>query len=158
MQINPDTFKPYKIAATWLGCGDLKPAPGTWGTLGALPFGAALMFAQANSLLLIAIAAITALGFWSASIWEKETGIHDDKRIVIDEVAGMWIALIPAALNPFHILVAFALFRFFDILKPFPIGWIDQKLPGAASVMLDDIYAGLAAGFILLGLRYALHF
>ena len=70
---------------------------------------------------------------------------HDSKMIVIDEVAGQWIALLPAALNPALILIAFILFRFFDILKPWPISFIDKKVPGALGVMGDDIIAGLFA-------------
>lgn len=144
----------FKIAATWFGCGYLKPAPGTWGTIGTLPLGILLLWINSAPLLLLVIALISVIGLLSAHRWEQTTGIHDDKRIVIDETAGMLIALIPAALNPLHILIAFIAFRTFDIIKPGPIGWIDKNIHGAMGVMMDDIYAGLLAACLLLGLRY----
>jgi len=80
------------------------------------------------------------------------TGEHDSGAIVIDEVAGMWITLLPIAYSPIHILLAFALFRFFDIVKPWPISWCDKKLPGALGVMADDVVAGIFSALILGGL------
>lgn len=75
--------------------------------------------------------------------------------IVIDEVAGMWIALIPVfGQSLLFVLLAFALFRFFDILKPWPISWLDKNINGAAGVMADDILAGAFAAFCLIGLQY----
>lgn len=76
--------------------------------------------------------------------------------IVVDEVAGMWIALIPVAAYPsfLFIALAFLLFRFFDVLKPWPISYLDQNVDGAAGVMADDILAGVFAAFCLIGLHY----
>lgn len=144
---------PAIFLASWLGSGFLKPAPGTWGSLAALPFGLALSYYSGITGLLLGIALIFIIGLWSAAIFEEQSGVHDDKRIVIDEVAGQWIALIPAAFNPLLILLAFISFRFFDILKPWPIGYIDKKVEGAFGVMFDDIIAGIFAGFIVLGVR-----
>ena len=141
--------------ATWFGSGLLKPAPGTWGTIAALPFGYGLLMLNDPLIHLAAILLVTLFGLWSANEFEKIHGIHDDKRIVIDEVAGMWIALIPATLNPITILLAFALFRLFDILKPWPISIADKQIRGALGVMLDDIIAGIIAAFILWGILYA---
>ena len=137
--------EPFVWLASWFGSGFINPAPGTWGSLGALPFGVILyMFGGASGLAMAAFI-ITLIGLWSADKFDKAMDGHDSKMIVIDEVAGQWIALLPAALNPALILIAFILFRFFDILKPWPISFIDKKVPGALGVMGDDIIAGLFA-------------
>ena len=141
--------------ATWFGCGLMRPAPGTWGTLGALPFGVLLLVFFGWPALLAAAAIVFAAGYWAASEFEKMTGEHDSGKIVIDEAAGMFLALLPAAPNTVSIALAFALFRFFDVLKPWPVSWCDKKLPGALGVMMDDVAAGLMAAACLWGLRYA---
>lgn len=146
---------PATILSTWFYSGLLNPAPGTWGTIAALPFAYGLIVLDNIWITLAAIAAVFIIGLWGGDVMEKQTGIHDDKRIVIDEVAGMWIAIIPATLNPLTLLAAFVLFRFFDILKPWPIGWVDKKVKGSFGVMFDDIIAGIFAAIILLGARYA---
>ena len=74
-----------------------------------------------------------------------------DGRIVIDEVAGQWLALIPLPLDPGLYLLAFLAFRLFDILKPWPVGWADRRLPGAFGIMADDLLAGLYAGGLVFG-------
>lgn len=142
------------MLATWFGCGLARKAPGTWGTLGALPFGMALLWLGGAYLLLPAALIISIIGFYAAATYERETGIHDAGAIVIDEVAGMWITLCAATLTPLSVILAFALFRLFDILKPWPISWADRR-PGATGVMLDDILAGIIAALCLGGLRYA---
>lgn len=142
--------EPYVLLASWFGCGFIKPAPGTWGSLGALPFGVALLMLGGLPLLILSIIIITAIGFWTATKFDKAMGGHDSKMIVIDEAAGQWIALITCALNPILILVSFLSFRFFDILKPYPINVVDKHVPGAAGVMGDDLIAGLFAAVIVL--------
>lgn len=146
-----DRSEPYVWLATWGGLGFLKPAPGTWGSLGALPFGVLFLWLGGVPLLITMTIIVTAAGFWAAKKFDTAMGGHDSKMIVIDEVAGMWIALIPAAaLNPVSLLVAFLAFRFFDIVKPYPVSFIDKDIPGAAGVMGDDLMAGLYAGLIVL--------
>ncbi|PCI56335.1 MAG: phosphatidylglycerophosphatase A [Alphaproteobacteria bacterium] len=151
-----DTKEPYVWLASWFGCGFINPAPGTWGSLGALPFGIILYMVCGAYGLAVAAFIITLVGLWSADKFDKAMDGHDSKMIVIDEVAGQWIALIPAALNPILILFAFILFRFFDILKPWPISFIDKKVPGALGVMGDDILAGLFAAICVVGLSIVL--
>lgn len=145
-----DQKEPYVWLAAWFGCGFIKPAPGTWGSLGALPFGLALLLIGGVNLLIAGIVVITALGFWSAHKFDQAMDGHDSKMIVIDEVAGQWIALIPCALNPILIIVAFIFFRFFDILKPYPISIVDKEVKGAAGVMGDDLVAGLFAAAVVI--------
>ncbi len=145
-----DRNKAYTWVASWFGCGFINPAPGTWGSLGAIPFGIVIYMLGGGTLLAVAAAFITLLGLWAADRFDKAVDGHDSKMIVIDEVAGQWIALIPAALNPYLTLVAFIAFRFFDILKPWPVCFFDKKIKGAMGVMGDDIIAGLYAAAIVI--------
>lgn len=149
-----DFKNPATWVATWMGCGLMHPAPGTWGTLGALPIGLILLALGGKIALLIGIVFVTLIGIWAANKFETMTGAHDNSMIVIDEVAGLWITLMASTLSPLSILAAFALFRFFDILKPWPISWLDQKLPGGVGVMADDLAAGLAAALCLYGIHH----
>lgn len=141
--------------ATWFGCGLMKPAPGTWGTIGALPFGIFILAFGGMPALVVAVVLTCIVGYWAAERFEEQVGEHDSGAIVIDEVVGVWIALIPTALSIPYVIAAFLLFRFFDILKPWPISWADKKLPGAFGVMADDIIAGIFAALILVGARIA---
>ncbi len=145
-----DRKKCYVWLASWFGCGFLNPAPGTWGSLGALPFGIILYILGGWSILLVAIIIVTIIGLWSADRFDKALDGHDSKMIVIDEVAGQWIALIPAALNPYLIIISFIAFRFFDIIKPWPVSFFDKKVEGAVGVMGDDIVAGLMAALLVM--------
>ncbi len=146
---NPATW-----VATWFGCGLMRPAPGTWGTLGALPLGLILLVLGGKIALLIGIAFVLPVGLWSAKQFNTMTGTHDNSMIVIDEVAGLWITLLACTLSPLSILLTFALFRFFDILKPWPVSWLDRNLKGAWGVMLDDVAAGIFAALCLWGIHY----
>ncbi len=156
---NVDLKKPSIWVATWLGSGFLNPAPGTWGSLAALPFGI-FIFAQFGlTALLIATILTFAVGLWAAKEFETATGLHDAKMVVIDEVVGLWLALIPvfavAGIHWVWITIALILFRGFDIAKPWPISYLDKNLKGAWGVMLDDVLAGIAAALIIAGLFYA---
>lgn len=150
-----------KIAGTVFGIGYLRPAPGTWGSLAALPLGWLLHRIGGFPLLALSALAVFAIGVWAAA--QLIGGDNKDpSEIVIDEVAGQLIALFPlsypawshgieiTALWPGWI-AAFALFRLFDILKPGPIGRADKR-GDALGVMLDDVIAGLfaAVGVMLL--------
>lgn len=131
--------------ATFFGVGRLRPAPGTLGSLAAIPFG--FLIASAGGPLALAMAAliVTCVGAVAATTYGKKSGTVDDQSIVIDEVAGMWIAAIPAATVPALWAVAFVLFRFFDIYKPWPASYFDNKKRGGWDVMLDDVIAGIFA-------------
>lgn len=148
-----DPKHPTTWLASWFGFGFLNPAPGTWGSLGALPFGIVLYWLGGAPLIGVAAALMTLVGLWAADRFDKEMNGHDSKMIVIDEVVGQWLALIPAALNPYLIALAFILFRFFDITKPWPVSFFDQKVEGAPGVMGDDIVAGVLAGMVVAVLK-----
>lgn len=137
------------LLATWFGAGYLKPAPGTWGTLAGLPFAVGAFYFWGLAGLLTFIVLTFVLGLWSGHHFGKHSGDHDDSRIVIDEVCGMAIALIPTMLNPVMVFAAFVLFRLFDIRKPFPVSYFDKKVPNVYGVMMDDVVAGLYAGLII---------
>jgi phosphatidylglycerophosphatase A len=147
-----------RLLTIFFGAGLLRPAPGTWGSLAALALGLAIDRFLGFPLLVIATLAVTWLGFWACE--QELRGRHgeDPSEIVIDEVAGMWTALLfPAAafwwrgtddwaLNAWPGWVAaFLFFRLFDIWKPWLVGRADRR-HDAAGVMLDDLWAGLFAG------------
>ncbi len=154
----PSLKNPAILLATWFGCGYLRPGPGTWGSLGALPFGIALFYGGGIYALAAGIVLVTAIGFWAAGRFDAMSGAHDSKEIVIDEVAGQWIALLPVFyflnLSIGFIVLSFVLFRFFDILKPWPISVFDRKVRGPLGVMSDDIIAGVFAALCIYGAIY----
>lgn len=155
------------IVATFFGAGLLRPAPGTWGSLAALPVAWALHVLGGFWLLALATAAAFLLGWWATIAETRGQDDPDPSEIVIDEVAGMWLALWPVSLGaavagvPVTALwpgwvVAFVAFRAFDIWKPGPVGWAD-RLHTPLGVMLDDIIAGLMAALVVLGLAGVAH-
>jgi len=130
--------------ATWFGSGLSPKASGTAGSLAALPFAFVIQYYGGNSALFLASVAIFFVGWWAACQYLKHTGRDDDpKEIVVDEVAGMWLLLCFGTLTWQSYAMSFALFRFFDALKPWPISVADRKIKGGFGVMFDDILAAL---------------
>ena len=138
-----------KILSTWFGAGLLPKAPGTWGSLAALPL--AWIIASWGGPLALGVATIivSLVGWWAADIYVRHTGVNDPSEVVIDEVAGQWLTLLVVPPDPLLYLAGFALFRLFDIRKPWPVGWADRTIPGGLGVMVDDIFAGLYAALFL---------
>jgi phosphatidylglycerophosphatase A len=135
------------LVATMGGIGWLKPAPGTWGSLVVLP--AALL--GPLPVLFLAIL-VTLIGFYAVREVLRDTPNQDPGWIVVDEAAGMLLALTGLSVDAslWGVLISFGLFRVFDIFKPWPISWADQQ-KGAFGVMLDDIVAGaLVAAALML--------
>lgn len=159
MSDHPPIHYPSTLLATWFGCGLINPAPGTWGSLGAIPPALLIFYLLGFWPFLMALFILTPIAFWATAAYERESDTHDAKQIVIDEVIGQWIALLPVffliGLNWVFILIAFALFRLFDITKPWPISYFDKHVKGANGVMLDDIVAGIFAAAIITGASYA---
>ena len=141
-------YHPATWISTWFGSGLLPKAPGTWGSLAALPPGALLVWLGGPWALVGGIAAVLLLGLWATSLYAVGTGRDDPSDVVIDEVAGQWLALLPAGLNPILFVVAFAAFRAADIVKPWPVGWIDRRIKGAFGVMADDLVAAVYAALV----------
>ncbi|MCA8929951.1 MAG: phosphatidylglycerophosphatase A [Alphaproteobacteria bacterium] len=143
-----------KLLATWFGSGLLPKAPGTWGSLAALPPGLLLLWAGGVELLAIGTLAVSLAGIWAGGRYAAALGRDDPGAVVIDEVAGLWLALLPcAALAPLEIALAFLLFRAADILKPWPASWADRTLPGGLGIMADDWIAGVYAALALVLLQ-----
>jgi phosphatidylglycerophosphatase A len=132
--------------ATWGGTGLLPWAPGTFASLAALPLAWLLMAAGGIWLLLAATLAVFLLGLWAAERYMAAVGIHDPTAVVIDEIAGQWLTLCVAALEPLAYVAGFVLFRVFDVLKPWPVSWLDRRVGGGFGVMIDDVGAALYAG------------
>ena len=146
-----------------LGSGLPRRAPGTWGTVGGLIVAIPLMSLGFIPFLIITILSCV-IGIWICGRSSKLMNVHDDPHIVWDEWSGIWITLLPfsylststatfwqditQSLSILSLAVAFILFRFFDIIKPPPIGWADEKVAGGLGIMLDDIIAGIMAAVV----------
>ena len=155
LDIWPDRFRSFSFwLSVGLGSGLIKPAPGTWGSVFALMLGYLIIENGVPVQLFgAAIVGVSVLGVVTINRIEKLSGVHDAPEIVIDEVAGMWIAMLPLyhlGTGYVALLIAFGLFRVFDILKPWPIGWLDKQVTGGFGVMIDDIVAGI---FAVLGIE-----
>ncbi len=143
------------LIATVGGVGHLRPAPGTWGSLIALPMAWLIHVIGGPWLLIIAIIAGFIKGLWATAQVTRGREDHDPSEVVIDEVVGQWIALLPLSFGAWHMgaaitalwpgwVAAFLLFRLFDIAKPGPVGWADRR-GDPLGVMLDDVIAGALA-------------
>ena len=153
MQGSADGRAPYSppwrdaptFVATLGGTGLLPRAPGTWGSLAALPV-AWFVLEGLGPLALGIVAALTFfLGWWVSADVIRRTGDDDPGSIVIDEFAGQLTALISASTELWQFALAFVLFRLADIAKPWPVSWADREIKGGLGVMTDDILAGLYA-------------
>lgn len=154
-----------RLITTVFGLGFLKPAPGTWASLAAVLAGVLIWRVAGFPGLLFATFAVTLAGFWACA--QDLLPDEDPAEVVVDEVAGQWLALLFPAAAFWSIgwagwlpwpapLAAFALFRLFDIWKPGPVGWADRR-GTPAGVMLDDLIAGVMAGVSVLLLGGAWH-
>jgi phosphatidylglycerophosphatase A len=151
-KLKPDWAFLYAHPAHWLalgfGSGLAPKAPGTWGTLVALPIMAALQFFLPNPIIFAFCVPLFALGVFASEITGRALGVSDYGGIVIDEIVAMLMVLCFTPQTPLAWLIAFALFRLFDIVKPWPISWFDRRVKGGLGVMLDDL---IAAIFAILG-------
>ena len=136
---------------SWFGAGWLKPAPGTWGSAAALPAAWLLWWLGGPIAVGIAAVAVSLIGWWASERIVRADGLEDPSWVVIDEVAGQWLTLLLTPPSIIGYLAGFALFRLFDIWKPWPVSWADQKIKGGLGIMLDDVLAG-AMGLIVLSL------
>lgn len=156
-----------KLINSLFGIGHLRPAPGTWGSLAALPLAAGLHGLGGFGALFLATLVVAGVGIWTIGA-ELGPDTHDDpSHIVIDEVAGQWVALWPVSLGAVMagvgfldlwpgIVTAFLAFRLFDIWKPAPVAWADRQA-GAVFVMLDDVIAGWLAALVVAVLAAVAH-
>jgi phosphatidylglycerophosphatase A len=138
---------PAHFLALGFGSGLAPKAPGTAGTLAAFPL--YWMLAD-NPFYWVWIGVFLVVGVWACEVTGRDLGVHDHGGMVWDEIAAFLMVLPFAPAGWFGAFLAFALFRLFDIWKPYPIGWLDARVPGGFGVMLDDV---LAAGYAILCLR-----
>lgn len=147
-------WHPAFVLGTWFGAGLLPLAPGTWGSLAALPV--VWLVHTYLGIAGLAIAAIVAfaLAWWVAAIFISTTAASDPGEFVMDEVAGQMLTLALAlAVMPANVVIytaGFVLFRLMDIAKPWPANWADRSVGGGLGVVLDDVFAGCYAGAVML--------
>ena len=153
--------------ATIFGIGYLRPAPGTWGSLFAIILAILIVEFFGVIEFIFALLSISIFGWWATSVYLKQIKTKDPSEVVIDELVGQWIAVLPIVISAFYFklepfdlwpgwISSFLFFRLFDILKPSLIGWADEK-NGALGVMLDDIFAGIAAAICTITLAILYH-
>ena len=156
-----------RIVATFFYVGLMKPGPGTWGSLAALPAFFALHVLGGPWLCVIGIVGAYALGHWATAHETARVGVEDPGWIVIDEVAGQWVALLPLTFGAASVgggigalwpgwIAGFLLFRLFDIWKPGPVGAVDRR-GDVTGVMLDDVVAGAMAAVCVMVLAALAH-
>ena len=144
--------------AKWLslgfGSGKAPVAPGTFGTLAAIPIYLLVANASPTIYLLLTIIFFV-IGIWACDKYSKYLGVHDHGSIVWDEVVGYLITMAFVVPDIVSVLLGFILFRLFDIWKPFPIKQLDEKVHGGLGIMIDDVLAGIYAALVL---QLILHF
>ena len=138
---------------TWFGSGYIKPASGTWGSLAALPLGIFLHWLLGPISLGVIALLLYVAGVVLGGLYLLTAEHPDPDDFVLDEVVGQWLALAAAPLTATGVLLSFALFRLFDIVKPWPASWIDRRVHGALGVMTDDVVAGTYAACLMLAVR-----
>lgn len=147
------SLHPAALLATWFGAGLLPWAPGTWGSLAALPFAWVIATLLGHAALAVAAPIVFVIGWWAAEQVGRASGVADESSIVIDEVAGQWLTLAVVPPSAEAYVLGLLLFRLFDITKPWPARAAERTIPGGLGVMADDIVAGVYAALLL----YVLH-
>ncbi|MDC1210541.1 phosphatidylglycerophosphatase A [Porticoccaceae bacterium] len=144
---------PTLLLAFGFGSGLSPKAPGTMGTIAAIPLWWLLAQLPLTSYLIVVfIAAIIGISICGRAA--DQMGVHDHGGIVWDEFVGFWIAMAALPITWQSVILGFLLFRLFDILKPWPISWLDKKVSGGFGIMIDDVIAGLAAAVVIYFLGY----
>lgn len=150
----PSLSHPEVMFLSFFGVGFLPKAPGTWGTLAILPILVLLSWFKAPFFLFIPfLVMLTIISCFIAERAQKKFEVHDPSWIVIDEVVGMWTAWLftqDGTLSPASVIIIFALFRFFDIVKFWPASYFDKQVTHGAGTILDDIVSGIFAGLTFL--------
>ncbi len=144
----PQPPRTLKLFVTFLGIGNLPKAPGTWAAAAALIPAAALVYLGGILLLGLAIVLVTIAAIPACTAYCRTTGKDDACEIVIDEVIGVWIAVLILPQTFLAWALGFVFFRLFDILKPGPVAWAEQGFDGGLGVMADDVVAGILAAML----------
>jgi len=153
VKVEPNWFNPIHLLALGFGSGAAPKAPGTWGTLAAvLIYWPLSQLSPDHYLLMLLVTSV--MGIYICGQTARDLGVHDHDSIVWDEFVGFWITMFAAPVGWVWVVVGFVLFRFFDIIKPWPISWIDKKITGGFGIMLDDVIAGVMAALVLQGIAW----
>ena len=147
--LNSLAFNLCYIFATFGFVGHAPFGPGTFASLAALLVFALMQYFFSFPVLVFITIACFLLGVMTTNVLQKKFKVHDPSWIVIDEVATMWGILLFFPPSLICYATAFAIFRFFDILKPFPINWLDKHMAGGFGVMIDDVAAGIVTVVIM---------
>ena len=155
MSVKPDMRNPVHFLAFGFGSGLSPWAPGTMGTVAAIPV---WWLASQFGLLvyLVVLAGVIAVGPYLCGRTSADMGVHDHGGIVWDEIAGFLLTMVLVPVTPLWCLAGFVLFRLFDIVKPWPIGWLDRKVKGGTGIMVDDLVAAIYAALCLQALLWVL--
>lgn len=143
-----DLKQPIQFLALGFGSGLAPKAPGTFGTLAAIPL-FLLLAMLTPTFYLIAVTFLSIAGIYICGKAATDVGVHDHPAIVWDEFVGFFITMFMVPVSWYSIIVGFILFRLFDIVKPWPISFIDRKMSGGLGIMFDDILAGIFALIIM---------
>lgn len=170
----PQSAKAWEKCIYWLGIGLGSGLPrraaGTWGTVGGLIVAMPMLYLGFWGILAITVIGCLVGGYICGKTSDL-MNVHDDPHIVFDEWVGIWIALLPsvwvwtivwqndhksgwALINPsvsLLIIIPFILFRFFDVVKPFPIKWVDKNVSGGFGILIDDVLAGVMSAVVMIG-------
>ena len=153
VKVEPNWFNPIHLLALGFGSGAAPKAPGTWGTLAAvLIYWPLSQLSPDHYLLMLLVTSV--MGIYICGQTARDLGVHDHGSIVWDEFVGFWITMFAAPVGWVWVVMGFVLFRFFDIIKPWPISWIDKKITGGFGIMLDDVIAGVMAAVVLKGIAW----
>ena len=146
---------PVHFLALGFGSGLAPKAPGTFGTIAAIPLVCVLAYSTSLSGYILVTLVASIVGIWLCGKTAKDMMVHDDSSIVWDEIAGLLITMIAVPLSWQTLLLGFVLFRLFDILKPWPISYLDARVHGGFGIMIDDVLAGF---FALILMHLTLYF
>ena len=134
---------PANFLALGAGSGLARVAPGTFGTLVGIPL--LLVMPSGLGAYALVTVALFALGVWVCEACARDLGVHDHPAIVFDEIVGYLVTMVAAPRSIGYLVLGFALFRLFDIVKPWPIGPVDRRVGGGLGIMVDDVLAGVFA-------------
>ena len=145
-----------RFMASWFGVGFLPWAPGSWGSLAALPFAWGIVLVGGKLWLLAAVVALFVIGCIAAELGTRDRAARDPGWVVIDEVVGQGLVLLVLPLDLAAYGIGFLMFRLFDIWKPWPVRWAERRFDGGFGIMIDDVVAALYAATVIVAGRIAL--
>lgn len=153
VKVAVDLRDPAHFIAFGFGSGLAPKAPGTFGTLAAVPLYLLAVLTLSFPAYLAVVLASIVVGVWACGASARKLGVHDHNGIVWDEFAGLLLTMVVAAPTLANVVAGFVLFRLFDILKPWPIRWLDRHVHGGVGIMADDLLAAVYAALWLVILQ-----